>query len=160
MSRWKKALLWVVGILVGVSTVIVGGFIALFSILADGLCATSVFDQLVSPNGELKAVLYQIDCGATTAFNSHVSIVPSDTDTSEEDSFSGHVFAADCNRGQAPEGKGRGPEVRWRWISDKEFEIRYHQNAQVFVKKFQVDDFRIIKSQVDDVRIIYSTFVE
>jgi hypothetical protein len=40
------------------------------------LCANEVSQTVLSPSGKLKAVVFNRDCGATTGFNTQVSIMP------------------------------------------------------------------------------------
>jgi len=127
MATWKKVVLWIIGTLL----VIFGGCAALLERLGADMCATTVIDQLPSPSGKLKAVVFQIDCGATTGFNSHVSIVPADTDTSKKNSLPQSFFAVDGNHGQAPAGKGGGPEVLISWKGDDHLEIQHHNLVRV-----------------------------
>jgi hypothetical protein len=122
MSTWKKVVLWVIGTLL----VMFGGCAALLERRGADMCATTVIEQFPSPSGKLKAVVFQIDCGATTGFNSHVAIVTADTDTSKKDSLPQSFFAADGNQGHAPAGKGGGPEVRISWKDDSHLEIQHH----------------------------------
>ena len=144
MASWKKVTLWIVGPLL----VMFGGCAALLHRFSADMCATTVIDQFPSPSGKLKAVVFQIDCGATTDFNSHVSIVPADADTSKKDSLPQSFFAADGNRGKAPSGKGGGPEVRLSWKNDRQLEIQHH------------DHVRLIRgeSKSNGVTIDYTTF--
>jgi hypothetical protein len=144
MATWKKVLL---GLLVA-SIVTLAGFIALLNYLFSDMCATTVIDQIASPSGKLKAVLFQNDCGATTDFNSHVAIVPGDKDVSQKDSLPNSFFAADGNHGRAPAGKGGGPEVRINWVSDTRLEIQHY------------DLVRIIRADASSkgVQINYRTF--
>lgn len=127
MATWKKVVLWSIGTLV----VMFGGCAALLERIGADMCATTVIDQVPSPNGKLKAVLFQIDCGATSGFNSHVAIVSAGTDTSKNDSLPQSFFAADGNHGQAPAGKGGGPEVRIAWKDDRHLEIHYHSLVRI-----------------------------
>lgn len=126
MSTWKKLLLWLAGGLIAAF----GGCAALLSSLPD-LCATTVFEQTSSPNGKRKAILFQVDCGATTDFNSHVVIVDGDFDTSNPNSLPKSFFVADSNHGRAPAGITGGPEVRFDWLSDSLLEVKYHQFTRV-----------------------------
>lgn len=122
MVTWKKVVLWITGTLL----VIFGGCAALLERLGADMCATTVIDQFPSPGGKLKAVVFQVDCGATSDFNSHVSIVAGDADPSKKDSIPKSFFAADGDRGQAPAGKGGGPEVRISWKGQNQLEIQHH----------------------------------
>ena len=136
--------LWVLGTLI---VSFVGCAVLLDHLFAD-MCATTVIDQVASPNGKLKAVLFQVDCGATTDFNSHVAIIPSNIDSSQKDSLPQSFFAADGNHGRAPAGKGGGPEVQLRWQTDNRLEIQHHNLV------------RIIRAETksEDVAIQYQTF--
>jgi hypothetical protein len=144
MATWKKIALWFFGTLI----VTFAGCVALLIHLFADMCATTVVDQVASPNGKLKAVLFQIDCGATTDFNSHVTIVPSNVDTSQKDSLPESFFAADGNHGRAPAGNGGGPEIRLHWQAEDRLELQHHN----FV--------RLIRSetQSEGVTIDYQTF--
>ena len=122
MATWKKAVLWFFGTLIAIFV----GCVALLICLSADMCATKVIDQVASPNGKLKAVLFQIDCGATTDFNSHVAIVPSNVDISQKDSLPKSFFVADTNHGRAPVGNSEGPEVRLHWHAEDRLELRHH----------------------------------
>lgn len=131
MKTWKKVTLWMIGV---VAVVFGGGMLivaAVFGDAFDDMCATTVIDQFASPSGKLKAVLFQIDCGATTGFNSQVSIVPGNVDITQKDSIPKSFFAANDNHGQAPAGKGGGPEVRLAWKTDDLLEIQHHDLAGI-----------------------------
>lgn len=140
MATWKKITLWVLTTLI----VIVASCTAMLSHFLDDLCATIIIDQVDSPNGKLKAVLFQIDCGATTDFNSQVAIVPGDLDISERDALPKSFFAADGNHGRAPAGKGGGPEVRLGWDDNHLLELQYSNEARVIRAETQVKDVTIV----------------
>lgn len=42
-------------------------------------CAKTVFDQIPSPDGSRQVFVFHIDCGATTGFNTQVSVQPAGT---------------------------------------------------------------------------------
>lgn len=128
MATWKKILLWIAGTLI----VIVGGCIVALDHLFSGMCATTVFDEIPSPSKKLKAVVFQIDCGATTDFNTQVAIVRASFDTSDAKSLPKGFFVADKDHGRAPAGITQGPEVRLTWDSDEALNLQYHQFARIF----------------------------
>lgn len=128
MARWKKILLWL-GAAVAASF---GGCTAIMGYLVSDMCANTVFDQIQSPSGKYKAVLFQIDCGATIDFNSQVVIVDGGFDTSDPKSLPKSFFVADTDHGRAPVGVTRGPEVKLTWLSDERLELRHHQFARIF----------------------------
>jgi hypothetical protein len=47
----------------------------------DAGCGNAVLQDLPSPEGRRHAVVFTRDCGATTAFSTQVSVLPSDHDT-------------------------------------------------------------------------------
>jgi hypothetical protein len=127
MATWKKILLWIVGIIV----VTVGGCLAALDHLFSGMCATTVFDQVPSPSNKLKAVVFQIDCGATSDFNTQVAIVKTSFDISDAQSLPKGFFVADRDHGRAPAGITKGPEVRLYWESDDKLNLEHHQFARI-----------------------------
>ena len=48
------------------------------------MCGNDIYSETLSPDGELKAVIFQRDCGATTGFSTQVSILDTD-ETLEND---------------------------------------------------------------------------
>lgn len=147
MPLWKKIVLGFVLVLV---TVFIG-CTALLSHFGAGLCAETVIAEIPSPSGKMKALIYQIDCGATSDFNTHVSVMPHDSSLAQESKRffgGGSFFLADGNHGKAPAGPGGGPEVRLRWVSDGEIEIQHHDLARVIRKN----------ASADGVTIKYSSF--
>ena len=88
-----------------------------------GACGSDVVDHEISPNGELKAVSYLYDCGATSGFSTQVSII----DASEEITSSGNVLVTD--------GKNK---IRVKWLSDSELTIKNTIGLKSFKK---VDDY-------------------
>lgn len=53
--------------------------IAVFSLISgsflDDMCGNVVYKEYISPDHERKVVVFQRDCGATTGFSTHVSII-------------------------------------------------------------------------------------
>ena len=127
MATWKKVVLG----LLTVAIVTIGGCLAFLDHYFSDMCATTIIDQIASPNGKLKAVVFQIDCGATSDFNSQVAIVPGNRDISKKDSLPKSFFVADRDHGRAPEGKEHGPELRLIWLSDSSLEIQHHELARI-----------------------------
>lgn len=127
MATWKKVVLG----LLTVAFVTIGGCITLLDHLFSDMCLTTVNKQVASPSGKLKAVVFQIDCGATSDFNSQVAIILGNKDISGKDALPKSFFAADRDHGRAPEGKEHGPEVRLNWLSDSRLEIQHHELARI-----------------------------
>jgi hypothetical protein len=97
-----------------------------------GLCDTTVVDQVSSPSKSFKAVIFQLDCGATTGFNSQVVIVSGDKTVSSNGALPDSFFVADSDRNDIPASKGGGPELRLTWTSDANLQIQHHELARIF----------------------------
>ncbi|GAB3363016.1 hypothetical protein GCM10027395_13300 [Giesbergeria sinuosa] len=96
------------------------------------MCATTVIDQAASPSGKLEAVVFQIDCGATTDFSSQVAIVLGNENILEkDDALPKSFFAANSDHGRNPEGKACVPELRLNWLFDSNLEIQYHEFSRI-----------------------------
>ena len=92
-----------------------------------GDCGNEILKEIRSPTGKLKAVVFQRDCGATTGFSTHVSVLPSEQQLPHE---GGNVFAADTDHGKAPSGPGGGPIVDVSWTNETELLVRYDKRAR------------------------------
>ena len=97
-----------------------------------GGCANQLLNDVPSPGGARHAVVFQRDCGATTAFSTQVSILPAGTTLPD---ISGNVFVADTDHGRAQRGPGGGPRVSVRWIASDTLELRYDSRARIFVQE-------------------------
>ena len=73
------------------------------------LCANAQVAEYVSPDGNLKAVIFHRDCGATTKETIQVSIIPANKSLPNR---AGNVFVADGT-----------PIVVVRWITDHHLNI-------------------------------------
>lgn len=108
MKVWKKVVI-IVGILVvGVPLAIAGLFIHAPS----DICGNEVYTEVLSPNKEYKAVVFQRDCGATTGFSAQISIIDSGDELENE---SGNIYIID--------GHPKDVSPRVRWASDTELRI-------------------------------------
>jgi hypothetical protein len=121
MATWKK---WVIGSAVTffvLAAMLVAAVLDGLDRLSDEMCATTIFDQSASQNGKVKAVLYQVDCGATTGFNRHVSIVSVGADLTKKNP----------ELGPSPFALRGMPEVKLAWLSSGHLEVQYPEGANV-----------------------------
>ena len=102
-------------------------------------CANSVVRDLVSPDGSRHAVLFTRDCGATTGFSSHVSILSSD----RLPDGSGNSLVVDGDGASPPDWPGRGPAVEVRWTGPRSLEIRHDAVVNVYKKESRIDDVEV-----------------
>ena len=118
----------------------IAGFIGVFVLADKSMCANEDIAEVASPNAQLKAIVFQRDCGATTGFSTQVAVLPAGASLQNEP---GNVFVADTNHGAAPSGRGGGPEVAVHWRSDDALQIAHHPNARVFLAEHRIGDVRV-----------------
>jgi len=120
---------------------------ALLAALVSGCsdaCKNSTVSTVTAPGGDLKASLFQRDCGATTGFSSQVSI----TNIAGGPSGAGNVFVADTDHGAASTATWGGPWVEVRWLSPQDLLIRYDASARVFTQNESVSGVNISYEKV------------
>ncbi len=82
-------ILGITGISVGVVVLLLVG---VDHYLVSGMCANTVIASSASPGGKWKVVLFERNCGATTGFSSHISLLESDDQLANE---TGNIYVAD-----------------------------------------------------------------
>jgi hypothetical protein len=93
-------------------------------------CDVTQHASLPSPDGSKQAVIFDVDCGATTGFNTQVSIAPSNV---------------------AFDSKAAPPilvlDGRWslpiRWIDDRALHIRIPEGERIYRKLTSTDDVTV-----------------
>jgi hypothetical protein len=126
----------------------VGALAALFAIagacfyflVADSMCGNELLSEAISPNGAMKAVVFQRDCGATSGLSTQVSVLKA---SATIENASGNTFTADTNRGAAPSGPGGGPAVSVRWASPQTLVVSHHPGARVFTARSTVQEINV-----------------
>jgi len=88
---------------------------------ACALCGNDVAFEEVSPNGRLKAVVFDRSCGATTGFTTQISILPRNASLPNE---GGNVFGA--------EGVLR---IQVSWVSDSQLQVGYPPAKVLFKER-------------------------
>jgi hypothetical protein len=68
------------------------------------ICGNEVIKTVVSPSGTLKAIIFSRNCGATTGFNTQVSVLPANESLTKD---AGNIFIIN---GSAP--------INLKWESD------------------------------------------
>jgi hypothetical protein len=123
---------------------------AAFALLASAVsgcsdtCQNSTVSTASALSGDLKAVLFQRACGATTGFSSQVSV----TNRSSAPSGVGNAFVADTDHGAASAASWGGPWVELRWLSPQKLLIRYDAKARVFTQNARVSGVGITYEKV------------
>ena len=108
---WLRALL----ILGSIPLLVSGGYVLFISIAFHDLCGNDNLRESISPGGQLKAVTFRRDCGATTGYSTQVSILPASRKLPNE---AGNVFIVDHE-----------PSIAVRWIDDHHLSISGETNT-------------------------------
>jgi hypothetical protein len=117
MKVWKKLMISVASIVVIAFAVFAGAFIYIF----DDMCGVTPHKRVVSPDGELEAVIYQFDCGATTGFSTQVSILETGEEIPVEP---GNIFTSSGHPDQV------APDVLW--VDRAHLNIRRKSGAEAY----------------------------
>ncbi|MBY0551117.1 MAG: hypothetical protein K2W95_27810 [Candidatus Obscuribacterales bacterium] len=88
-TRWSFR--WLFGLAALPVVLLLLAYFCIDSLLSD-MCGNKVVSEVVSPDGQLKAVIFTRDCGATTDYSTHVSILNA-SDQLRNDG--GNAFAMD-----------------------------------------------------------------
>ena len=115
-------------------------FFSLTFLSCDSGCANEMLEVIKSPDGNLQAVIFRRDCGATTDYSTQVSIISANAKLPNK---SGNVFVADTDHGNAPEQKGGGPKVKAEWLDNKSLRISYDPRGRVFLEEERLSRVRI-----------------
>jgi hypothetical protein len=100
------------------------------------LCANEILAEVPSPSGELRAVVFERDCGATTGFSVQVSILRRGEPLSN---VGGNAFTADAGHSLLPP-----LEVRAEWESDRALRLTYDPRLRTFTKESTVSGVTLI----------------
>ncbi len=109
----------------------------LFWQIANSMCGTEIFQEVTSPNGKNKLVLYQRDCGATTGFATHISLIRSNADLPNT---TGNVF-------QAP-GHPDWFDIKISWEDDRHAVIEHNGKPIPYLTETKVGrvEFRYVEN--------------
>lgn len=102
-------------------------------------CNNVEIARAASPSGELTAVMFNRNCGATTSFSTQISIVAG----GQEASDIGNIFRADTDHGKAQTGHWGGPWAEMKWLAPDRLTIRYAKGARLFEQQKAFEDVEI-----------------
>lgn len=91
----------------------------------ENMCGVELGAEALSPRGDLRAVIYQFDCGATTPFTTQVSVLKPHEALPYS---SGNVFSA--YRGSR-KGSWHGPYAEIAWLNESTLQVKYIGDAIV-----------------------------
>jgi len=121
MNIWKKIAITFGAIIVGVPIAIV----SLFFYATNDMCRNEIYSEILSPDREHKVMVFHRDCGATTGFNTQVSIIDSSV---ELNNVSGNIYIID--------GHPRDVSLDITWLSNTDLKIE--KNLNVFEYKTEL----------------------
>ncbi len=104
------------------------------------LCENTLIEEVISPNGEMQAVVFQRECSSSSDYSTQVSINPV---SSELPSGVGNIFIANTNNGTAPRSPTGGPVVKVRRRDASSLELTHHPNARVFLSEPRIDGISV-----------------
>jgi len=116
--------------------------LSLLLIGGSACCDNEVAKEIFSPNATHRAVVFNRGCGATTGFNTEISILGS----SEGLHGSGNLWVAD-DSGDSPSGSWGGPDVHLRWLSQDTLEVQFASGLRVFKQEGRVDGITAVYVQ-------------
>jgi hypothetical protein len=116
MSLFSNPFIRVIAILTGVLLIVVGGCALFVDVAFSDLCVNDQVVEVFSPNGKLKAVVFRRNCGATTDYSTHVSIVPKKSDLPNDP---GNIFTGNHER-----------LIEAKWIDDQRLTISGNTNTE------------------------------
>ena len=97
---------------------IVSVSVSMTSCLFIGICGNDELSRTTSPDGKMDAVSFRRNCGATTSFSLHISIIPSGRRIKNEKK--GNIYISDyC-------------DTQFYWISDSELVIEKMKIGEVY----------------------------
>ena len=125
--RWKLAVI-ILGSVVALGGVVLAPAVVI-DLASSDLCGNEQLAEYRSPDGTMKVVVFERDCGATTDFSTQASLLLATRDLPAE---SGNLFIADTNHGAAPAGSGGGPTLGVRWEGPHGLVLEYNGQARIF----------------------------
>lgn len=138
MRRLSQSARW--SIVSFVVIVMAVGTLLMFLDSGGGMCGNNILSENASPDGKWKAVMFAVDCGATTTTKElnmapRISILRADEPFSNADS--GNVFGARTN------GTSKGLSVQINWTGARELTISYPSSAAVAKQKTKYEEVTI-----------------
>lgn len=118
MDRLARGLAWKGGAITIVLLVLLVVLWANLNSIITENCTNRIISEVVSPDGAIKAVVFQRNCGIDTAVSTHVSLLPaSDTLPNRK----GNLFSAEGSAGRV------GVTIGWKSAAAIELSYRTHR---------------------------------
>ncbi len=108
---------------------------------ADDLCGNDLIYSVSNYNGSKEALVFVRNCGATTDYSIHVSILSLDDGIPRE---SGNTFIADSDHGKAPTAERNALQLKIEWTARETVTIIHSSDARVFKSETSVGDVSVV----------------
>jgi hypothetical protein len=125
MPRGLRSVLRIALVVVGVLCI---AFVAVIWIAARGMCGNGVLSETFSPDGALRAVVFDRSCGATDSGATEVSILAK---LEPLPNTKGNAFIAYNISGSNSSGNNDNSKVRVLWLAPRSLQIEHHTGAHI-----------------------------
>jgi hypothetical protein len=109
-------------------------------------CGNQIITEQLSPDKKFKFVVFVRDCGATTGFYTHVSILRGDKKLRDDDS--GNVLTLDDHYFGDYVNKYGGADAKVEWIANRKILIHFDSKAQGAIKETKVKGIEITYEEI------------
>lgn len=99
--------------------------------VTSSLCEQVIIKEASSPNKKVKAIVFAVDCGATTSVNTQVTLVKNESNSTKKD-LKNSFFIADANHNKAPTESEGELRIQMHWATDSELHLSHHALARIF----------------------------
>jgi len=110
----------------------ISGCVLLLLLASNSLCRSELFQEVYSPNGKYKVIVYERNCGATTGFRTYISISKSNATLENQ---TGNVFQAN--------GHPDWFSIKVTWEDDRHVIIEHNGKLLPDVTKSRVNNIEI-----------------
>lgn len=118
--------------------IVVVGLVVHF--LGTSMCDNEIISEAFSPDKTRRVVVFQRGCGATTGFNTQVSVLLAGRSLPNT---VGNLFIGDADHGAAPAGLNGGPRVRVKWEDARSLTITHHPKVRIFKSEPVIDGVQV-----------------
>jgi hypothetical protein len=137
MAPWFRSIVRITLMLVGVGAI---ALVVTVWVSFRDMCGNSVLTEAPSPDGALKAVVFDRSCGATDSGATEVSVLPRALPLPDA---KGNVFVAYNVSGEASSGNRGRSEVKVHWIDPRSLQIIHHEDAHISLAMHAISDVTI-----------------
>jgi hypothetical protein len=104
------------------------------------MCDNEIISEALSPDKTRRVVVFQRGCGATTGFNTQVSVLLTGRRLPNTE---GNLFIGDTDHGAAPASLNGGPRVRVKWEDAHSLTITHHPKVRIFKSEPVIDGVQV-----------------